>query len=110
MQKLFVYGTLRPGYANEHVMNNIGGEWREATIKGTWYEEGWGYENHGLRGMVVEAKGEIISGFIFSSNNLNDHWKNLDAFEGDDYERVETRAVTTDGAVENVFVYALKRK
>jgi len=53
MDHLFVYGTLRPGEANEHVMNDIGGEWRVATIKGRWFEEGWGYVNHGLRGLVT---------------------------------------------------------
>ena len=26
MQHLFVFGSLRPGYANEHVMKKIGGE------------------------------------------------------------------------------------
>jgi len=109
MQKLFVYGTLRPGYANEHIMNNIGGDWQAATIKGTWYEEGWGFENHGLRGMVVDAQGEVIPGYIFTSDNLNDNWATLDEFEGSDYERVETHAVTPDGDTVDVFVYALKR-
>jgi gamma-glutamylcyclotransferase (GGCT)/AIG2-like uncharacterized protein YtfP len=109
MPKLFVYGTLRQGHANEHVMNNIGGTWQAATIKGTWYEEGWGFEKHGLRGMVVDAEGEQIPGFIFSSDALNDHWATLDAFEGSDYERVEVRAETPEGRVETVYVYALKR-
>ncbi len=109
MQKLFVYGSLRPGYANEHVMNSIGGDWQAATIKGTWHEEGWGFENHGLHGMVVDAQGEVIPGYIFTSENMNDNWATLDEFEGSDYERVETQAVTHDGDAVDVFVYALKR-
>lgn len=109
MDRLFVYGSLRPGYANEHVMAKIGGEWREAIIKGNWYEEGWGFVNHGLRGLVVDEDGEDISGQIFSSSNLKNHWGLLDDFEGSDYERVEARAVCPNGDVETVYVYALKR-
>ena len=109
MQHLFVYGSLRPGYANEHVMTKIGGEWREATIKGKWFDEGWGYVNHGLRGMVVDAQGESVPGFIFSSSNLETHWAIIDDFEGEGYERVETRAVCANGDVVDVWVYGLKR-
>lgn len=109
MQHLFVYGSLRQGYANEHVMNNIGGEWREATIRGTWHKEGWGYENHGLRGMVVDQAGEAIPGFIFSSENLDRHWPALDDFEGSDYVRDSVQARCTNGDVVDVYVYALKR-
>ena len=109
MDHLFVYGTLRLGHANEHVMKKIGGEWREAKIRGRWFEEGWGYENHGLCGMVVDAQGSEIPGQIFSSSNLKNHWGTLDNFEGSDYERVETRAVCSNGDIVDVYVYALKR-
>jgi len=109
MDHLFVYGTLRPGDANEHVMNDIGGEWRVATIKGRWFEEGWGYVNHGLRGLVVDAKGQEIPGQIFTSPKLKNHWAMLDEFEGRDYERVKARAICSNGDIVDVYVYALKR-
>jgi len=109
MDHLFVYGSLQPGEANEHVMKGIGGEWRKATIKGRWHEEGWGYVNHGLRGMVVDADGQEISGYIFTSSNLKSHWAMLDEFEGSDYERVETSAICSNGESVGVYVYALKR-
>jgi gamma-glutamylcyclotransferase (GGCT)/AIG2-like uncharacterized protein YtfP len=109
MQNLFVYGTLRPEHANEHVMSDIGGEWRKASITGRWYKEGWGYENHGLRGLVVDPDGEVIHGSIFSSPDLAGHWAMLDRFEGADYERVKAVALCADGARVDVFVYALKR-
>ena len=110
MQYLFVYGTLRPGYPNEHIMNNIGGEWKEATIKGRYIEEGWGFDNHGLPGLVVDNEGQQISGFIFMSKNLNNHWVFLDDFEGSDYARAETNALCSNGDVKKVHVYALKRR
>ncbi len=109
MQHLFVYGTLRPGHANEHVMNKIGGQWRAATIRGNWFKEGWGYVNHGLRGMVVDDAGEEIPGFVFSSENLANNWALIDDFEGSDYERVDVRAGFPNGDGLDVFVYALKR-
>lgn len=110
MDHLFVYGSLRQGGANEHVMQNIGGAWRDATIRGRWFKEGWGYVNHGLRGMVVDAQGEEIPGMIFTSGNLGDNWGVLDDFEGSDYERVKTRAVCSNGEIIDVYVYALKRE
>ena len=109
MRHLFVYGTLRPGQVNEHVLNNIGGEWREATIRGIWREEGWGYVNHGMRGLTVDRDGEEIPGFVFSSANLENHWALLDDFEGPDYERVKTTASCADGGIVEVHVYALRK-
>ncbi len=110
IEHLFVYGTLRPGDANAHVMEPIGGEWREATIRGRWLKEGWGYVNHGLRGMVVDAQGQEIPGQILTSSNLKNHWATLDDFEGSDYERVQTRAVCANGDIVDVYVYALKKQ
>ena len=42
MERLFVYGTLRPGHSNAHIMDSIGGEWQPGYITGTFYERGWG--------------------------------------------------------------------
>ena len=42
MERLFVYGTLRPGHSNAHIMDNIGGEWQPGYVKGLFYERGWG--------------------------------------------------------------------
>jgi hypothetical protein len=41
MERLFVYGTLRPG-SNAHIMDNIGGEWQPGYVQGLFYERGWG--------------------------------------------------------------------
>jgi gamma-glutamylcyclotransferase (GGCT)/AIG2-like uncharacterized protein YtfP len=42
MNALFVYGTLRPGHSNAHILENIGGEWLAGSVSGTFYERGWG--------------------------------------------------------------------
>jgi gamma-glutamylcyclotransferase (GGCT)/AIG2-like uncharacterized protein YtfP len=109
IQHIFVYGTLRPGDSNEHILKDIDGEWREASIRGVWHNEGWGYENYGLPGMVIDENGVEIQGLIFSSGDLENHWETVDDFEGADYKRVKTRAVCANGDVVKVNVYVLIR-
>ena len=41
----------------------------------------------GYPGIVLDSEGEPVAGFLFSSENLNEHWGELDAFEGEAYER-----------------------
>ncbi len=85
--KLFVYGTLGPGRPNEHILNNIGGCWENATVKGYLHQQGWGAEM-GYPGIILDNDGNTIKGFIFSSDNILEHWPELDEFEGEAYERV----------------------
>lgn len=42
MERLFVYGTLRPGHVNAHILQDIGGEWLPGYVTGTFFERGWG--------------------------------------------------------------------
>ena len=42
MKNLFVYGTLKRGEKNSYLLDRIGGEWIEASIKGNLHEEGRG--------------------------------------------------------------------
>ncbi len=41
-QSLFVYGTLRLGQPNVHVMERIGGEWKKGVVWGELEHKGWG--------------------------------------------------------------------
>jgi gamma-glutamylcyclotransferase (GGCT)/AIG2-like uncharacterized protein YtfP len=41
MERLFVYGTLRPGHENAPILENIGGEWLPGWVHGTFYARGW---------------------------------------------------------------------
>lgn len=109
MQRLFVYGTLAPGKPNAHVLEEIGGSWQSASVIGRLYQEGWGSQM-GYPGMVLDETGEAINGFLFSSDNLADHWESLDEFEGEDYKRISTMAKLSDGSNAETFVYVLKRK
>lgn len=107
MERLFVYGTLGPGRPNEHVMLNIGGTWQPASLKGRLTQAGWGAEM-GFPGLVIADDGDVIEGFVFSSENFPAHWVDLDAFEGAEYQRVLTPVTLADGAVIDAYVYALR--
>ena len=104
--RLFVYGTLKPGGPNEHVLAEVPGTWEPATVKGTLLQEGWGAAV-GYPGIVLHELGGEVHGFIFSSEELATHWARLDEFEGDGYERVVTSAELGEGTVVKAHIYVL---
>ncbi|MCG8617790.1 MAG: gamma-glutamylcyclotransferase [Desulfobacterales bacterium] len=106
LQCLFVYGTLGPGRPNEHVLTDIGGTWEDAVVKGHLKEEGWG-AGMGYPGIILDGQGEEVHGFLFCSDNLDRHWDALDAFEGEEYKRVQVTAVTKDKRAVDAHVYVL---
>lgn len=63
----------------------------------------WGYP-----GIVLDAYGGEVDGFLFSSGHLPAHWARLDAFEGEGYERVMAAAKLGDGTIVDTYVYALR--
>ena len=108
LENLFIYGTLGPGRPNEHILNDIGGSWQDATITGTLQQKGWGAEM-GYPGIVLNNNTkDKVEGFIFSSENLIDNWTQLDEFEGDEYKRVLIKATLNDGTYVNAYIYALR--
>ena len=65
-QRLFVYGTLAPGRANEHVLADVPGTWELATVRGRLLQQGWGAEV-GFPGIVLDEDGPEVHGMLFSS-------------------------------------------
>ncbi len=108
-QRLFVYGTLVPGGPNEHVLTSIGGTWEEAIVRGFLKQKGWGAEM-GYPGIVLDDAGDEINGFIFISDHLENHWDELDDFEGKEYKRVSVIAETKDGTSVHAFIYMLRKR
>jgi gamma-glutamylcyclotransferase (GGCT)/AIG2-like uncharacterized protein YtfP len=105
-QRLFIYGTLGPGRPNEHIMTAIGGSWQTASIYGELQEKGWGAAM-GYPGIVLNNNGKRVQGYIFTSENFDKHWQELDDFEGKGYQRIKTQATLDNGSLVDVFVYAL---
>jgi gamma-glutamylcyclotransferase (GGCT)/AIG2-like uncharacterized protein YtfP len=108
INNLFVYGTLGPGRPNEHILTTIGGSWQEASVKGFLHQKGWGAAM-GYPGIVINEAGESIKGFLFSSNNISEHWADLDKFEGDAYTRVLTTVTLKNNIIVEAYIYTLKQ-
>lgn len=107
-QRLFVYGTLAPGRPNEHVLAALGGTWTPATVKGRLEQQGWG-AGMGFPGLVLDADGDDIGGFVFAAEQLAGFWETLDEFEGEQYRRVRVEVSLHDGSSVEADVYVLSR-
>lgn len=105
--RLFVYGTLAPGRPNEHILSEVRGTWEPATVTGWLYQEGWGAAV-GYPGILLDEQGDAVEGWVFTSGRLSEYWGSLDAFEGDEYERVVTTAKLGNGATVEAYIYVLR--
>jgi len=108
MESLFVYGTLGPGRPNAHILEKIGGTWREGHVAGSLINEGWAAEM-GYPGIILDNSGNRVQGFLFTSDNLQHHWDVLDEFEGSQYERVPVKVTMSDGETASSYIYMLKK-
>ena len=106
MQSLFVYGTLRLGEPNAHVMERIGGTWFKGYILGNLENSGWGAAL-GSPGIRLKDEGNPVQGYVFISEHLEDHGEYLDEFEGVEYHRQAVTVYLEDGKVMQSQVYAL---
>ena len=106
IEHLFVYGSLQPGGPNEHVLADVEGKWQPATVRGRLVAEGWGAEI-GYPGMIADDSGELIEGQLLSSARLQEQWQALDAFEGEEYQRITVDAILDDGSTVSANVYTL---
>ena len=104
---LFVYGTLCPGRENEGLLRAIEGTFEKASVRGIHFPDGW-IDGFPYPGIKLDENGEEITGYVFTSSNLYKHWGRLDAFEGSNYQRVSTTAVSEKGELISVYVYVIK--
>jgi len=109
INKLFVYGTLMPGRANEHMLSHLNGTWQQANVRGILHNEGWG-ATMGYPAVKLDKDGEKVEGYVFSSDKLPAHWADLDEFEGEAYERVLATVELQDKTTTEAYIYALKIK
>jgi len=106
-ETLFVYGTLMPNCPNGHVLENIVGKFVPATVRGYLKDAGWS-ASMGYPGIKLDEDGDTVHGYLFYSNNLINHWENLDEFEGDEFERHEVTVERYDELDVDTFIYVLK--
>jgi gamma-glutamylcyclotransferase (GGCT)/AIG2-like uncharacterized protein YtfP len=105
-RRLAVYGSLAPGQSNHDQLAGLAGEWRPGVVRGQLVASGWGAAQ-GYPGLRPDPSGPEVRVQVFISDDLPAHWARLDAFEGDEYERV---AIEVDLGAESVTaqIYALK--
>ncbi len=107
LDRLFVYGSLGPGRPNEYILEKIGGSWETATVNGNLRNEGWG-SKLGYPGIDLDEMGDVVEGFIFTSENLSGNWADLDKFEGEAYERVLAKVKLKNGNIVDAYIFTLR--
>ena len=105
-RRLAVYGSLAPGRENHGQLAGLDGDWRPGVVRGQLVESGWGAAQ-GYPGLRPDAFGPEVHVQLFTSGDLPGHWARLDAFEGEEYERV---AIDVDLGTHSVTaqIYALR--
>ena len=106
IQHLFVYGSLRPGCSNADVLAGLTGEWQPGTVIGQLFESGWGADL-GYPGLKLTDSGTPVSGQVLTSPDLADFGAELDAFEGEQYERVLAEVTLSTGELIEAHVYTV---
>ncbi len=104
--RLFVYGTLRPGESNARELDGLNGTWQQAWVRGRFFASGAGAAL-GYPGVVLDDGGDEVAGMLFISKELSAHWLRLDTFEGEGYRRVVTRVRLEGGETVEAFIYEL---
>ncbi len=105
--RLFVYGTLRPGEPNEHILAEIDGSWQPGSVRGALLDKGWGAAL-GYPGIILDDTAGQVQGMVLTAAGLTAYWARLDEFEGPGYERVGTSVKLHDGSVVEAQIYVLR--
>src|SRR4030081_1566929 len=97
--RLAVYGTLRPGESNHHLLDDVPGTWVEGTVQGVRFVA------NGYLAFILGAGDVRVS--VLTSDALPSHWARLDDFEGADYRRILVSVRLSSGAplIANLYEY-----
>lgn len=106
MNTLFVYGTLKPGFPNNHILKAFGGNFFKATLLGFQFDKVW-EKKTGYPGLIKSDSNSKVEGFLFVSENLIDNWKVLDDFETKAYSRKIVSVLLEDNRKVDGFVYVI---
>jgi gamma-glutamylcyclotransferase (GGCT)/AIG2-like uncharacterized protein YtfP len=103
--RLAIYGTLAPGKVNHHHIADLGGAWRDAAVRGSLGRVPCGI-HEGLPAIVVGPDQPLHPVKLLASEALPGAWGRLDAFEGEEMQRL---LVPLEGEGGVVNIYALRR-
>jgi gamma-glutamylcyclotransferase (GGCT)/AIG2-like uncharacterized protein YtfP len=104
--RLAVYGSLAPGERNHDLLAHLAGTWFAGTVRGRLRDRGWG-AGVGFPGLIPDEKGPEVAVTVLESADLAGLLPALDAFEGEEYRRVEIDVTVDDGRRLRAWIYAL---
>lgn len=102
VDRVFAYGTFRAGESARAMIAGHVEDATPATVKGTIYAF-----PDGFPGMVAQGDSRVV-GELLELNNLAAAFALLDAFEGDDYERIMKQVTLENGTEVWAWIYMLK--
>ena len=102
LDRVFVYGTLRGGQPARRLIDEHVIAAESATVSGHMYAFPDGYP-----GILLDPNGPPIVGEVVQLRCLSAAFALLDAYEGDDFIRVPTTAVTRDGQEMRAWCYVI---
>jgi len=94
---------------NNFILKKLNGTWRKAYTFGHLKIINLGIKEK-YKSIILDTKGKKIFGYIFSSFALKYLWKQLDEFEGDNYQRVESEFFISSTKRINAYVYKYKNR
>jgi gamma-glutamylcyclotransferase (GGCT)/AIG2-like uncharacterized protein YtfP len=97
--RLAVYGTLRPGESNHHLLADVPGTWLEGTVQGVRFMA------NGYPAFKCDPTPGEVPVSVLTSAALPAHWARLDDFEGADYRRILVQVRLPDGATLSANLY-----
>jgi gamma-glutamylcyclotransferase (GGCT)/AIG2-like uncharacterized protein YtfP len=92
---LATYGTLAPGQPNHRQLASLSGVWMTGSVKGRLVNKGWG-SALGYPALIPDDAGYRVDVHVLVSSDLPSHWSRLDAFEGNEYQRVAIQVETAE--------------
>lgn len=100
-ERLCVYGTLRTGEENHHLMMPLEGQWHDVTYPGYFSPPDDSYD---YPRVAWTPAGDNNPAQLVISDKLPTHWPDLDEFEGEDYCRLLTTVESAAGSwVANIY-------
>lgn len=103
--RLAVYGTLRRGAPNHHVLESVGGRWQHGEVCGHLDRIARGADR-GLPAFRPDPAGPPVAVEILTSSALPAHWSRLDDFEAPAYRRTAVPVRLDDGRLRLAWLYA----
>jgi gamma-glutamylcyclotransferase (GGCT)/AIG2-like uncharacterized protein YtfP len=106
--RLAIYGTLAPGKVNHHHIADLGGDWYDAALRGGLGKVPEGV-HQGLPGLRLDPAAPAMAVKLLVCPGLPVAWARLDAFEGEEMQRLLVPLESADGPIAVANVYALRR-